>query len=131
MKKAIVFAMCVAAFVFAGCEKYREPKEEPPTLTGKWSGSGHYDRGVAIHRMELDLTQGGNALAGTYEVDRAARYLMEGIVRGSVSGNSFSDDFTPHGKAEGTFSANKIEMRWYESGFAGVGGWGSVTLRRQ
>lgn len=99
------------------------------SVAGSWSGGGAYDQGTIISQFNLDLTQDGNAVSGSYSIERTGR-SMSGSISGTVSGNSIDMDFIPHGNASGTVSGNSMSLNWWEDGFGGEGGGGSVTLSR-
>ena len=102
----------------------------PSSIAGQWSGSGNYDQGTAIQTFILILTQNGNALSGSYSVKRTGRGQMNGSVNGSISGNAVNVTMSPHGRADGTVNGNAMTLYWYESGFGGSGGGGTVNLSR-
>jgi len=138
MKRWIVVGVCVTALLgVVGCEQMAElfggTTKEPINISGSWSGSGKYDYGVEISKFVLNLNHNGSSLSGTYSVKRGARGLMEGAVQGLVDTTKQSVEFncSPHGKAYGNYNSTVMRLRWYESGFDQVGGWGDVTLNKQ
>ena len=122
-----VLAMMVAMAAVAGCGG---DDGDPSGVAGKWTGAGRYDAGVPIESFELNLTQNGNALGGTYSITRPVRGNMSGTISGSISGDELDLVMTPHGWAKGSVDGNSMSLYWYELGFDGVGGGGNVSLSR-
>lgn len=90
-------------------------------VRGTWNGTGNYvHNNVPITRFTLNLGQDGDSVSGTYAIKRDVRELMTGTVSGSVSGNQVSLTMNPHGYAEGTFSGDRMNLEWIESGFGGA-----------
>ena len=90
-------------------------------VAGTWNGTGNYEHNnVPIRQFNLNLSQNGNAVSGSYTITRDARPTMTGSISGSVSGNRISMTMNPHGMAEGSVSGNSMSLDWIESGFGGA-----------
>ncbi len=108
---------------------------EPNGVSGSWSGTGNYEHNnVPITAFNLNLSQDGNNVSGSYSIKRDARDTMSGSVSGSVSGGNIDMTMGSHGFADGSFSGDTMNLNWFESGFGGPGWTGSrdgnVSLSR-
>jgi hypothetical protein len=135
MQKLGVVLACVLTMLWAGCEdsnKNDDGGNDASGVAGRWVGSGSYDNGVLITDFTLNLTQNGNSVGGSYDIQRNGRH-MAGSISGTTSGNQIDMTFTPHGNASGTISGNTMSLNWWESGFGGdvEGANGTVTLTKQ
>ena len=90
------------------------------SAAGTWNGTGNYVfMGVPIRQFNLNITQTGNAISGTYSITRDGRGTMAGALSGSVTGGSISLLMPGHGSATGTFGGNSMTLDWTENGFNG------------
>ena len=87
-------------------------------VRGTWNGTGVYEQGTRITSFTLNLDQTGNAVTGTYDIQREGRH-MAGTVSGSVSGGDIDMDLIPHGNAAGNVSGNVMNLNFFEPGFGG------------
>jgi len=121
-------AVFAAVVVFSGCDS--SSSSSPAAVAGVWTGSGAYEQGTAISNFRLTLTQDGKSVLGSYSVTRTGRSTMTGSVSGSVSGSKLNLTLSPHGMADGRVDGNTMTLFWFESGFGGTGGGGTVTLSK-
>jgi len=122
--------LSLSLFGLTACDFGSSSSGSPANAAGKWQGGGAYDQGTLISNFQLDLSQDGKSVSGSYVVTRTARDTMTGSVSGSVSGKKISITMTPHGYADGSIDGNSMALYWYESGFGGTGGGGNVNLTR-
>lgn len=97
-------------FGFTACDSDDDGGGTPVDAAGSWRGSGAYDQGTKINDFQLNLSQDGNAVSGTYSVSRTARPTMTGSVNGTVSGGKIDINMTPHGYADGSINGNSMSL---------------------